>query len=85
MNKKELIWREILMQVLDQKVYQFTQKKLAGKLGVSLSTVFNALKAPRQSNIVQVTGRNFRVRDPERFLVLWGTARNISADKIYEN
>ena len=36
-NKKEIIWREILYQSLEKKVYRFTQKDLADKVGVHLS------------------------------------------------
>lgn len=84
MKKKEIIWREILYQVLEQKNFKFTQKDLAQKLKVSLSTVFNALKVPREIGAVNVRGRFFQVRDPEKFLYLWGTMRNLKKDIIYE-
>jgi len=49
MFKKEVIWREVLVQARLNKKKKFTQKELAQKFGFSLSTVFNALKIPRQN------------------------------------
>lgn len=84
MSKKELIWREILFQAIEKKNFDFTQKELAKKFGFSLSTVFNALKIPRQSGAIKVTGRNFSVIDAEKFLYIWATQRNIEKEIIYE-
>jgi len=84
MNKKEIIWREILYQTIEKNIEQFTQKELAQKFSISLSTVFNALKVPRQLKIVEVTGRNFRIINKEKFLYLWATYRNLKKDIIYQ-
>lgn len=84
MNKKEIIWLEILYQAIEQKNQQLTQKDLAAKFGFSLSTIFNALKVPRQIGAIKVTGRNFQIVDTEKFLYLWATARNLSKDIIYQ-
>lgn len=84
MNKKEIIWREILYQSIEHKNRQFTQKGLAVKFGFSLSTVFNALKTPRQIGAVKVGGRSFEVVDLEKFLYLWATARNLKKDIVYQ-
>jgi len=84
MNKKEIIWREILYQTIEKNIEQFTQKDLAQKFSISLSTVFNALKVPRQLKIIEVTGRNFRIRNKEKFLYLWSTYRNFKKDIIYQ-
>ncbi|MDI6778422.1 MAG: HTH domain-containing protein [Patescibacteria group bacterium] len=84
MSKKEIIWREILHQAITNRKLDFTQKELARKFGVSLSTVFNALKIPRQSGSIKVTGRNFSVRDAEKFLYFWATQRNLKRDTIFE-
>lgn len=83
MNKKEIIWREILYQADENKKLEFTQKELANQLNVSLSTVFNALKVPRQSGAIKVTGRNFMVSDAEKFLYIWATQRNLEKEIIY--
>jgi hypothetical protein len=83
MTKKEIIWREILNQAIENKKIEFTQKELAQKYGFSLSTVFNALKIPRQANAVEGK-RGFRVQDIEKFLYLWATFRKIKKDIIYQ-
>ncbi len=84
MTKKEIIWREILYQAIEKKNTVFRQKDLAEKYSFSLSTIFNALKAPRRAGIIEVTGRDFRMRDAEKFLYLWATHRNINKDVIYK-
>lgn len=84
MTKKEIIWREILYQVLEKKKFKFTQKELAEKFNFSLSTVFNALKIPRTSHAVRVTGRFFEVIDKHKFLSIWATHRNLDKDIIYQ-
>lgn len=84
MLKKEIIWREILHQALTNKKTEFTQKELAQKFRFSLSTVFNSLKALRQSKIVETSGRNFKILDTEKLLYLWATLRNLDKDIIYQ-
>ncbi len=84
MSKKEIIWRDILYEVIEKKNRQFTQKDLAAKFGFSLSTVFNSLKVPRQIGAIKVSGRNFQVIDLEKFLYLWATARNLKKDIVYQ-
>jgi len=84
MSKKEILWREILFQAIGNKKFEFTQKDLARRYGFSLSTVFNALKIPRQTGSIKVTGRNFSVIDAEKFLYIWATNRNIKKDIIYQ-
>jgi len=84
MTKKEIIWREILYQGIEKKSRQFTQKKLASIFGFSLSTVFNALKIPREIGAVRVTGRYFILQDPEKLLYLWATHRNLKKEILYK-
>ncbi len=84
MTKKEIIWREILFQAIQNKKNKWTQKEIAQKYNFSLSTVFNALKTPRQSGVLQVGARGFEIRDTEKFLYLWATFRNFKKDIIYQ-
>lgn len=84
MTKKEIIWREILFQAMENKKTEFTQKELAQKYGFSLSTVFNALNFPRNSDIIEVKGRGFNVQDVEKFLYLWATFRKLKKEIIYQ-
>ena len=80
MKKIEIIWRELLNSVLENKVRRFEQKALAQKFGFSTSTVFQALKVPRQMGAVRVTGRYFVLEDPEKLLYHWASARNVESD-----
>lgn len=82
-SKKEIIWREILYQSLEKKVYKFIQKDLAEKFSLSVSTVFNALKVPRENKTIEVTGRDFRIRDTKKLLFIWATFRRLQKDVIF--
>ncbi|PIR70369.1 MAG: hypothetical protein COU46_01850 [Candidatus Niyogibacteria bacterium CG10_big_fil_rev_8_21_14_0_10_42_19] len=84
MLKKEILWREILNQAVENKKIEFTQKELARKFGISTSTVFNALKIPRAQGAILVSGRNFRVADIEKFLYIWATQRNLEKEIIFK-
>lgn len=84
MTKKEILWREILHQTIENKKTKFTQKELAAQFGFSLSTVFNALKIPRRTGAIKVSGRDFVVIDAEKFLNIWATFRQIKKEIIYQ-
>lgn len=84
MTKKEIIWREILYQAIENKKTDFTQKALAQKYGFSLSTVFNAIIVPSQAGAIEKNGRGFRILDVEKFLYLWATFRKLKKDIIYQ-
>ncbi|KXB07794.1 hypothetical protein AKJ56_02340 [candidate division MSBL1 archaeon SCGC-AAA382N08] len=84
MNKKQVIWRDILFHALQDKKLEWTQQELARKYNLSSSTVFNALKVPRKSNVVKVGGRGFEVKNVEKFLHIWATLRDLEGDVIYE-
>ena len=84
MIKKEIIWREILFQAAENKKTDFTQKELSQKYGFSLSTVFNALIVPRNTGVIKVSGKGFKVQDIEKFLYLWATFRKLKKDIIYQ-
>ncbi len=83
MTKKEIIWRYVLTQALDEKRLIFTQKDIAKLFNISTSTVFNALRVPRKLGAIEVTGRFFRLVDKEKLLILWATMRNIQKDVQY--
>lgn len=83
MTKKEIIWRYIMIEFRQNKKVIFHQKDIAEKFGFSLSTVFNALKIPRSSGIINVTGRNFVLRDYRKFLYLWASHRRLNKDIFY--
>lgn len=84
MTKKEILWREILFQATENKKNKFTQKELAKSFGFSLSTVFNALKVPRETGAIKVSGRDFVVTDIIKFLNIWATFRKLKKEIIYK-
>lgn len=84
MLKKEIIWRDILYEALEKKILFFQQKKIAQKFNFSLSTVFNALKTPREIKAVEINGRGFKLINAEKLLYLWGTERKLEKDIIYK-
>lgn len=83
MKKIEIIWRELLYQVLEKKQRQFTQKGVATKFGFSTSTVFQALKVPRKMGAVRVTGRFFILEDPKKLLFHWASVRDLQKEIIF--
>ena len=84
MFKKEIIWREILYQSIEKNNFNFQQQKLAEKFNFSLSTVFNALKIPREIKAIKVSGNGFKLINIEKLLYLWGTQRKFEQDIIYK-
>ncbi|MBA3047060.1 hypothetical protein KKC83_03005 [Patescibacteria group bacterium] len=84
MFKKEVIWREMLYQSIEKNNFNFQQQELAKKFNFSLSTVFNALKIPREIKAIQVSGSGFKLINIEKMLYLWGTHRKLSKDIIYK-
>ncbi|MFH1192256.1 MAG: hypothetical protein V1655_02155 [bacterium] len=84
MLKKEIIWRHILYEAIEKNIFLFQQKELAEKFNFSLSTVFNALKIPREIKAVEISGRGFKLKNTEKLLYLWGTQRKLEKDIIYK-
>jgi hypothetical protein len=84
MLKKEVIWREILVQSRLKKKRIFTQKELALNFGFSLSTVHNALKAPRQNHSIKVTGRFFVLENYQKLLYLWANEHSFKKEILYQ-
>ncbi|MBI2327927.1 winged helix-turn-helix domain-containing protein [Candidatus Curtissbacteria bacterium] len=82
MKKIEMVWREVLFQIIEKKKEdrRFTQKDLAESLGISTSTIFQALKVPRRMGAVRVTGRFFTVEDWEKLLYHWASVRNFERE-----
>lgn len=84
-SKKEQILRYMLEKtLLKKRTLSFEQQEVAQALKFSISTVFNALKVPRQSGAVEVRGRGFEIRDIEKLLTIWATMRKLKKDILYE-
>ncbi|MBI4360068.1 MAG: hypothetical protein HY564_03165 [Candidatus Jacksonbacteria bacterium] len=84
MFKKEIIWRELLYQTIEKRFpSSITQKGMADQFKFSLSTVFHALKVPREIGAVSISQKGVQVRDSEKFITLWGTTRRLTKDMLY--
>lgn len=84
MQKKELIYRELLYSALERKRYIFTQLELARKFRISLSTVHNALLPLKAMGAVEVKLRSFHLIDPQKVLYYWASLRNLSREIAYQ-
>ncbi|OGD85221.1 hypothetical protein A2164_01675 [Candidatus Curtissbacteria bacterium RBG_13_35_7] len=80
MKKIEIIWRELLHQVIEKGNRRFTQKEIASKFSYSTSTVFQALKVPRKMGAIKVSGRLFTIEDWEKLLYYWASIRNMEQE-----
>lgn len=83
MKKVELVCREILYGALETGKARFTQIGLAGALGISISTVNNALRPLRKMGAVRVKRRSFEVVNARKILYCWASIRNLEKDIIY--
>ncbi len=83
MLKREVIWRTLATEAIEQKNLKFQQKELAMRFQFSLSTVSNALKSLRKIGAVKVGSRSFELTDLEKLLTFWATHRNLSAEILY--
>lgn len=84
MRKKELVYLWILNGMLDRRTYTFTQLGIARELGISISTVNNALKPLVKMMAVSIRHMNFTIKDKERMLLFSASSRNIDKDIIYK-
>ncbi len=84
MKRIEEIYREILYQAMEMKNNALTQKSLALKLDVSLSTVNHALQVLKKMNAIKVNPRNFKIVNSKKILYYWACIRNIKKDIVYE-
>ena len=83
MKKKELVYREILFQAMEKKSKKMTQSGIAKALGISLSTVNNALAPLRSMGAVTIGLRGFEASDCKKMIYYWASIRNIQKDIIY--
>lgn len=81
MTVKEQIWRVVLEKAKDGLI---EQQEIASLLGVSTSTVYNALVVPRRTGAILVGGRGFQVVDRMKLNVIWAVFRNLWRDVILD-
>ncbi len=83
MLKIEIIWRELLDQIIENYNFEFTITQLAKKYNLSTSVVNHALIPLRDLNMVKINKFSSRVVDWERLLYFWVTRRNFKKDISY--
>ncbi len=82
MEKKELVYLYLAANFRKGRT-KFTQKQIASKLKISLSTVNNALKPLVKMHAVEVYPRGFTLKDFEKLMFYWASVRDIEKDIIY--
>lgn len=84
MKKIELVYREILFNVMERNNKILTQSHLANALNISLSTVNLALKPLESMNAIKIKKMGFDIIDVKKILYYWASKRNIEKDIIYK-
>lgn len=84
MKKSELVYRDILRSFMEKKKARFTQLELAKALGISLSTVNNALQPLRSMGAIKVKRRGFELVNVRKILYYWASVRSLERDVIYK-
>ncbi len=77
MLKSELVFLEIFRGAK-------TQKEIAERLGISLSTVNNALEPLARIGAIEKRNFGLRLVDREKALIYWASARNLEKDIVYK-
>lgn len=77
MLKSELVFLEVFRGAK-------TQKEIAERLGISLSTVNNALEPLARIGAIEKRNFGFRLIDREKALAYWASARNMEKDIVYK-
>lgn len=83
MLKKEIIYRELLIQWLKNKKGLLTQKSLSETCNVSISTVHHALSSLEDLNAIKKKNFGFKVTDAKKVLIHWANQRKLKRDVIY--
>ena len=84
MKKIEIIYRDMLYNIIEKKNKKFTQFHLAKALGVSLSTVNLALRPLTRMNAVKIRKMGFDVIDTVKVLYYWASVRNLEKDIVFK-
>ncbi len=80
MKRKEEVYLYILQNYKKGKI---TQQGIGKALGISLSTVNNALAPLKKMQAVEIKPRQLVVRDSEKISTYWATIRKLDKDVIY--
>lgn len=83
--KTELIYREILYNVIELRKRTLTQRELARVCHVSVGLVNFSLAPLRRMGAIVVNERNFVVQDPWKILMYWCSKRELQRYVVYCN
>ncbi len=83
MLKKEIIYREILTEAIENRRFDFKQLELSKKFGFSTSTVNNALRPLAAIGAVELEQRGFKLADAAKALLYWATVRKFEKEIAY--
>ncbi len=80
--KKELVLERILFEFIEKKRSRLTQLELARELGISLSTVNNAVRPLAKMGAVRTSPTGLSVVDAQKIVLYWSSARNLGKDVL---
>lgn len=80
MKKIEIVWCQLLVNVLESREIRFQIQELAHKLQMSLSTVHHSLIELREMGAVEVGGNGGQIIDTEKILMHWANNRRLTKD-----
>ncbi|MHA1271105.1 MAG: hypothetical protein ACTSPY_15030 [Candidatus Helarchaeota archaeon] len=83
MKKIERVYRELLSQFFEYKINKFTQKNIATKCNIAISTVNYALNPIQRMNAIEKRLRSFTIINPSKIIIYWASIRNLPKDIIY--
>jgi len=84
MKKTEYVYLKLLCDAIEEKKARFTQLGLSKELGISISTVNNALKPLERIGGINIAKRGFSIRDIEKIIIYWATKRNLEKNISYK-
>ncbi|MBI5635881.1 winged helix-turn-helix domain-containing protein [Candidatus Micrarchaeota archaeon] len=80
----ELAYRRVLSEFFFKKTVSFTQAAISRELGVSLSTVNNAVRQAEQIGCVEIRPRGFTLVDAQKLLAYFSTLHRLEKSVVYK-
>lgn len=81
--KKESVLERILFEFLEKKRSKLTQLELSRELGVSLSTVNNAITPLAKMGAVRTSPTGLVIVDAQKIVLYWSSARSVEKDVLF--
>lgn len=83
MKRIERVFCELLEKIIQDHLYQNTQKQLSKDCEISIGTVNYALKPLHRMGIIEKRQRSFKIVNPKKLLLYWASIRNLTNEIIY--